>query len=139
MPKVKLNLDTSDRITFKRTVKIPTPDGSDLAIEWEFRHRTRSELAKFIDDHVAQARADIESFSAEGAASDAAPAVREDLNARVIAREVTLLRGMAVGWDVDGYPFDEQSLQAFCDRYAGAASAVAADYRVSLEHGRLGN
>jgi len=150
MPKVKLNLEPSDRLTYTQAVRIPTPDGSELSIEFEFLHRTRSELAKFIDQHVAQARADIEAATAAQQAQATAPADGKtatqapaqpaaDLQAATLDREVALLRGIAVGWGVEGYPFDDRSLRAFCDRYAGAAAAVAADYRLALEHGRLGN
>lgn len=142
MSKVKLSLEPSDRITYKRSVSIPTPDGKPLSIEFEFLHRTRSELAKFIDGHVAQARADIEALAPKGDGDEAPaqlPADSPDLHALTLDREVALLRGIAVGWGVDGYPFDDRSLRIFCERYAGAASAVAADYRLALEHGRLGN
>lgn len=132
MSKVKLSLDPKDRISFKRKVAIPTADGSPLTIEFEFKHRTRTQFAQLMDEHIAKARAALSVERADDAKVS-------DTVADAIQRDVEAVRDVATGWNVDGMPFDNDSLSKFFDVYPGAAMSIITDYRISLNEGRLGN
>lgn len=132
MSKVKLSLDSKDRISFKRAVAIPTPDGSPLTIEFEFKHRTRTEFAKLMDEHIAKVRAATEVEREPGASIS-------DAVAEAIQRDVGAVMDVASGWNVDGLAFNADSLTKVIDQYPGAAMAIVTDYRISLTEGRLGN
>jgi hypothetical protein len=130
---IKLNLEPTDPLTYKRAVAIPTPDGKPLKIEFTFKHRTREELAALFDAYLAKAKA---------AADEEADTERVSLveaTKAAIARDVEAVLDVASDWNVDKYPFDAESLTKFLSIYPGAAVAIATDYRVSHTEGRLGN
>lgn len=152
MAKIKLNLDSSEPITFLREVAIPTPSGAELKIGFHFKHRTREQMADLIeahakkaDEHAEKAKAD---FDAQTAAAEKAekagkkpPATRPlaDYTREAIARDVQAVMDVASDWEVEGIAFNTEALTKFFSFYAGAARAITADYRVSMNEGRLGN
>lgn len=132
MLKVKLNLDPTDRITFSREVSIPTPDGEPLKIQFEFKHRTRAQMAEMMDGYISKAR-----DYAKAAAKESVPLA--DVVAESTRRDASAILDCAIGWNVEGYAFDAETLVKFLNLFPGAAMAVIEDYRVSLNEGRLGN
>lgn len=130
MAKIKLNLDSNEPLTYKRTVLIPTEDGKALKIEFTFKHRDRIALAKLFDEYIGKARAAAEEVNEERPLVESAEAG--------IRRDIETVLDIADSWNVD-LPFDELHLGKFFRRYPGAATAIATDYRVSLAEGRLGN
>ena len=130
---IKLNLEPTENLTYKRTVAIPTPDGKPLKIEFTFKHRTREKLAELFDAYLAKAKiaADEEAEGERGSILEATKAA--------IARDVDAVLDVASDWNVDQYAFNAENLSRFLSIYPGAAVAIATDYRVSLTEGRLGN
>lgn len=129
MDRIKLNLEPGEAITFEREVAIPTPDGNPFKLKFLFRHRTREQVAEMFD-RVAAAK------PADGEAVPAKPMVEMVRDA--IKRDVALVLEIAADWGAEP-KFDADNLARFFGLYAGAAAAIAVDYRISLVEGRLGN
>ena len=133
MLKVKLNLDPKDRITFRSEVAIPTPDGKPLRITFDFKYRDRVAMNAFLEENARLAVSLMDSF--KDVSDHGSPEVVDQL----VAHDVAAVRDMAVGWNVEDLPFDEETLQRFFTVYPGAAAAIGEHYRISLTRGRLGN
>jgi Domain of unknown function (DUF1789). len=54
---IKLNLEPTENLTYKRTVAIPTPDGNPLKVEFTFKHRTRVQVGELFEGYMARAKA----------------------------------------------------------------------------------
>ena len=128
-PRIKLDLDSTDSLDFTREVSIPTPDGRALKIPFTYRYRDRVAMAALFDGFAASAKADAD----QPADTSNAAAVQAALDA-----DVRTVLDIATGWGLEA-PFDEANVRKLCIRYAGAATAILMDYRVSLTQGRLGN
>jgi hypothetical protein len=153
MAKVRLKLDPGEQITFKREVKIPTPDGKPLSVEFVFKHRTRDEMADLTERWIADGRANLlrvkDEEAAEQAARETAEASGEtyiepipDLKSRAaegIKRDVAVILECASDWNVEGYEFTAENIAKMIRMYNATASAVMNDYRTSIAEGRLGN
>ena len=133
MSKVKIVLEPKEPITFTGTVQVPTPDGSKLAIEWVFKHRTREQMGKWIDAQIASAKE-----AAEDKPEEAAKTVAQLMHEQT-AREVASVLDVAQGWNVDGLEFTAANIARLLNAYPGTANAVLDHYRVSVTQGRLGN
>ena len=126
--KPRIDLDPQGPITFKRDVRIPTPDGAELVLPVVFKYRDREAVAALFDRYREEAEAEI-----------AKPGRPVDQSVRdAIESDVKTLRDLMDGWGL-AYPFDDAHLRLLCVRYAGSALAIVTDYRVSLTSGRLGN
>ena len=130
---IKLNLEPTEPLTYKRAVAIPTPDGKPLKIEFTFKHRTREELAALFDAYLEKAKAAAEDES-DGERGSLVEATRA-----AVARDVEAVLDVASDWNVDKYAFNAENVGKFLSIYPGAAVAIATDYRVSHTEGRLGN
>jgi Phage tail assembly chaperone len=142
MAKVRLDLDPKEQLTFSRAVSIPTPDGKPLKITFEFRYRDRVEMADMMERHAAVAREQYDLLKGREQAIGQSGMQSEEVEKLVLAaieRDVDVVLDSAISWNVDGWPLDRETLRMFFRRYPGAASAIHADYRVSLIEGRLGN
>jgi len=133
---IKLNLEPTENLTYKRTVAIPTPDGNPLKVEFTFKHRTRVQVGELFEGYMARAKAAAEKEAEVGAESDHG-SLREFAEAAV-GRDVDAVLDVATNWNID-LPFNAENLFRFLNAYAGAAVAITTDYRVSLTEGRLGN
>lgn len=129
-PIIKLDLDSTESLDFDREVAIPTPDGRALKLPITYRYRDRVEIAELFDTFAAAARASVE----QRADTSNADAVQAALDT-----DVRTILDIAVRWGLEHVPFDEVNVRKLCVRYAGAATAILMDYRVSLTQGRLGN
>ena len=138
MQKIKLNLEPNDRITFVSDVAIPTPDGKALKVSFDFRHRTREQMAKLLDTYLAKAR-EVAADAAAKVEDDEGTTLLADNVAELIARDVEAVMDVASGWYVEDHPYSAASLSKFFNLYPGAATAIVQHYRVSLLQGRLGN
>ena len=142
---IKLDLDSpSDDISFDGTVRIPTPDGSELLVPFIFRYRDREETAALFDEFIARDRA--RAAQRERAAAEAAgePVEPDEKTLKQYAveatqRDVDATLKIAKGWDVEGREFGAEQLTKFFRRYPGAYGAIVTHWRLSLTEGRLGN
>lgn len=128
--RIKLDLDSTDSLDFEREVSIPTPDGRPLKLPITYRYRDRVGMAALFDGFAAAAKAANE----QPDDTTNAAAVQAALDA-----DVRTILDIATGWGLEGVPFDDANVRKLCIRYAGAATAILMDYRVSLTQGRLGN
>lgn len=150
--KIKIELDPQGPITFDREVSIPTPSGKPLKVTFTFRHRTREEMAEMTERYTAKAREQYVELQeelhrekkrreeAEAKGEVYLPPARnlvEDVP-KALQSDVDAVMDAAVGWNVDA-EFNVENLTKFFRRYAQAAVAIATDYRVSMNEGRLGN
>jgi hypothetical protein len=126
--KIKLDLEPTDVLSFDRVVPIPTPDGKSLKVTFTFKYRDRESAIKYFDEYREQLVAFV-----DGEQSDALAKTLE-----YIEFEVRTIMDVASGWNIDA-PWDATNLRKLLVKYAGAGSAIMADYRVSLTQGRLGN
>lgn len=138
MPKLRLNLDPGEKLTFKREIAIPTPDGKGIKIEFVMKHRTREEMAEFTESYrqkgqdLGQETADLEAVE-EGSQKllDAAKAL--------IDSDVESIMDVAVDWNIDGYAFTTENVAKLCRLYPATALTVLRDYFEGMFRGRLGN
>ena len=152
MAKAKIDLNPQGPITFEREVAIPTPSGKPMKLKMTFKHRTRQEMAEMTERYVAKARAQYvemqEEMKAEKAAQEAAEA-RGDIYLPpeqklaegvpdAIQADVDAVLDIATGWELAD-EFNAENLAKLFGLYNRSAKAIAEDYRVSMNEGRLGN
>lgn len=126
MAKIKLGNRPKN---FKRIVKFKHLDGSEAAIEVQYKYRTRSEFGSFVDVLFADAK--------EKAPEDGKFSMTE-LMAKTGDRNAQYLGEILDGWDLDE-PLTRENLQQLCDELPAAASALMEDYRTAILDGRVGN
>lgn len=134
MAKIKLNLESTDDLSFLREVAIPTPTGTPLKIGFRFKHRTREQMADLAEKH-----AKLAGEYAEQAKDDTSEKPLRDYITSAIKRDVLTVMELATDWEVDGLEFNSHNLGRFFALYSGAARAISEDYRISMMEGRLGN
>ena len=127
--RIKLDLDSTDTLDFEREVSIPTPDGRELKIPFTYIYRDRVAMAELFDEFAQQAKDD----------ADRGDAVNAEVARAVVESDVQTIMQIANGWGIEGVKFTAENIRKLCVRYAGAATAILLDYRVSLTQGRLGN
>lgn len=97
--------------TFKAKVKIPVPGASSLpSIEFEFRHKTKTELKAFLERIQADP-----------------------------SKEVEQLEEIIVTWSGTDAEYGRDSLARLLDNYPAAGAAIAGAYVRELGDARLGN
>lgn len=153
MAKIKIDLDPQGPITFEREVSIPTPSGKVLKVPFTFRHRTREEMAALTDGYIQQAREQFEKMQ-QTIAAERAASKEAEAEGRVyvppfkptvdgvddgLKSDVRAVMDAATGWGLAEYEFNAENIEKFLRLYAGAATAIASDYRKSMTEGRLGN
>jgi hypothetical protein len=125
--------------TFKREVLIPMHDGSEASLIVEFKYRTRTEYAQFIDDIIAGAKKASESpEKAEGDTS-----VDKEITMQSIFNQqddvaIDAMMKIASGWDLAD-KFNKTTLREMQNKYPGAFGAINEAYRASIVEGRLKN
>ncbi len=133
--KIKLDLDATDVITFDRAVDIPTFDGRPLKITFTFTYRDREQVAALFDSYKKRSEDAAKARLEQAGADD--ESIMEIVR-KTLADDVEMLMEIASGWNIDA-PWNAESVRKMCLRYAGAATAIVTDYRISLTQGRLGN
>lgn len=115
---------------FSRPVKFPMLDGSEGVIQCDFKYRTKTEYAAFVDS-VAANTPNLEAV--DGKAPDYA-----DIMRNAVEKNSEYLLELLTGWDLDG-PVSAANLKEIADAYPAAATAIMDAYRVGCVEGRLGN
>jgi hypothetical protein len=128
--KIKLDLESTESLTYDHTVSIPTPDGKGLKVTFTFKYRDRIAIAALSASWRDRASARTEPTD------ESVPA--DEVVRRMIDSDVDAILDVASGWNIDA-PFDRDNLRKLCIKYAGAAIAILNDYGVSMTQGRLGN
>jgi hypothetical protein len=106
MPKLTLTVAP----TFKATVRIPTAGGDPVSLEFTFRHRTRAELKRFLEETQGEDKKD----------------------------DVHAVMAMATGWELSD-PFNEESLGVLCENYVAAPHLIFEKYLDELTKAREKN
>ncbi len=116
---------------FKRIVKFPMLDGTEGAIEMNYKYRTRTEFGKFIDGIIAAAgsttKADDEAFS------------MATLMAKTGGANADYVMQVADGWNLEETDFTLANIQQLADEIPAAVNAIMETYRTACVEGRLGN
>lgn len=115
--------------SFKKVVTFDLLDGTKGAINCEFKYRTRTEFAAFLDKMFADA--------GEEAPADDAEKITFAVG-RVLEKNGEYLADVLKGWDLD-IPLTHASARQLADELPAAAAAVMDTYRVAITEGRLGN
>ncbi len=100
--------------TFRASVPIPVPGGGSMALDLEFRHKTRAALHAWYD-------------SFEGRDGDAARA------------EAECLHEVVAGWHNCEAIYSLEALTTLLENYPQAGGAILAAYTRELTGARLGN
>lgn len=99
--------------TFVSKVGIPVPGTGSVDVQFTFKHRTRDEMQRFIDE-----------VNAEDEAK------RLD--------DTQLVMGCASGWELTD-TFDAKNVEEFCRQYIAGPAAVFETYCAELTGARLKN
>lgn len=138
MPKLKLNLDPGEKLTFKREIAIPSPDGKGVKVEFVMKHRTREEMAEFTDNYRKKGQ-DLEQGTSDlDSAEEGSEKLLEAAKA-LIESDVESIMDVAVDWNIDGYAFTPENIAKLCRLYPATALTVLRDYFEGMFRGRLGN
>lgn len=138
MPKLRLNLDPTEKLTFKREIVIPTPDGKGIKIEFQMKHRTREEMAEFTEYYRLKGQDIEEQTSGIDKEADGSQRLMETAKA-LIESDVESVMDVAVDWNIDGYAFTAENIAKLCRLYPATALTVLRDYFEGMFRGRLGN
>lgn len=114
--------------SFKKSVTFDMLDGSKGAIECEFKYRTRTEFAAFLDKMFADSG---EETATEEKKIEAAVS-------RVLQKNGEYLTDVLKAWDLD-VPLTPAAARQLADELPGATNAIMAAYREAITEGRLGN
>ena len=152
--KVKVDLFPAGPITFTAPVEIPTASGDTLHVEFDYIHRTRKQLGELADARVARLKERYDAQMAERErqrlererigeppAEDDAFAPGKYLGDAIQELEDSVegLLEIATGWNIDGFDFNAENLEALCNLHGAAANRISTAYREALANGRLGN
>lgn len=130
-------------------------DGANASIKLDFKYRTRSEYADFIDSMTAAIKAEGEAViaAAKAAIAAAAEAAKDPLsdapqlnfgpteaeqNEKKTDSQVNFIMACVLGWDLD-IAFDREAVRQLVDETPQAATAIISAYREAMTEGRLGN
>lgn len=129
--------------SFKRTVSFPMPGEEAGSMELQYRYRTRSEFAEFVDKLQAELKEAAEAHMQRlHAAIEAGEVIPEPTQAEIIGRQnasnVRFILGAVDGWNLDE-PFDKEAVEQLVNELPAGAVAIVNDYRAAITEGRLGN
>lgn len=145
--------------TISKELTFPMLDGTTGSIKVDFKYRTRSEYATFVDEQTEKVKAQAEADLAKmKAALKAAQEEREKAKAAGIEHDEEINLGMSEseqqarksqgqadflmgaldGWNLD-IPFDREAVVQLVDETPQAAQTIIAAYREAMTEGRLGN
>lgn len=129
--------------SFKRVISFPMPGEDAGMIEIQFKYRTRTEFAAFMDKLQSEVQAAADGDVARvRAAIENGETVDNPTQAAITARQnefnVCFLLDAVDGWNLD-VPFDKESAEQLVDELPAAVNAIVTDYRAAITEGRLGN
>lgn len=126
--------------SFRAPVKFPMLDGSEGAIQCEFKYRTKTEFGKFIDRMMEDAKEVESKQTASGETEEGADTVRlGDIMAKTVDKNADYLMDVLKGWDIEGRDLTRDNCAMLADELPGAAVAIMEKYRAAVAEGRLGN
>ena len=124
MAKFSLKVDP----TFKTKVGLHVPGQGEVQVQFEFKGRSRSELAE-LSKEMARAAQD---------APDMTDADPEEAVQQTIARESRLVMSVAVGWELDD-DFNEENVRRLLQKCPRSADAILKKYLQEVSQAQLGN
>jgi hypothetical protein len=124
--------------TFKREVLIDMHDGSKASIIMDFKYRTRTEYAMFIDDIIAEARAVDDKAPVEVAEAEDKLLTMKDVLGRQDDMAINTMLKIAEGWSLEE-KFNKTTLREMQDKFPNAFTEINEAYRASVLEGRLKN
>ena len=127
--------------TYKREVLIPLHGGGEASMSVDFKYRSRSDYAKFVDEIIADAVAKDEVKTPVGVDENSEEAKQITMQAIVSAQNDNAVEAMlkiADGWDL-AEKFNKASLTEMQDKFPNAFVAINEAYRLSSVDGRLKN
>lgn len=148
----KLSLNTRPG-PFTKKLTIPCAASEPVEVTFTLKYRTRTELAKFNDDYMEDARKRAESFTekVKAAAAAAAAATEEgaepvpfkpmsdyELTEQLNAAAAQYVMDVAEAWDCEE-PLTLENALRFADLYPAAVPQLAKVYNETLKEGRSGN
>lgn len=105
--------------TFHEKVGIPIHGGDPVDVDFEFKHRTRTEFAAFCKE-----------LDEKTAASNTAE--------EIVDADVWYVMQTVAGWELTD-AFNTENVKMLLQNYQGAAGAIAQKYTSSLMQVKLGN
>lgn len=130
MAKIKLGQRPK---SFKHKVSFRMLDGTTGVIEVEYKYRTRSEFAAFIDKVRAAAAARAEAKDEGEKESTVA-----EVMAQTAEHNADYILDIVQSWNLDE-PLNVENVKQLCDEMPGAAQAIIDAYGPAVNEGRLGN
>lgn len=127
--------------SFKKVVQIPMIDGSEDAIEFTFKYRTRTEFGQLMDEMTESAKAKSTTEDADesdNAAEESGPKTWREFIGNGIERDAQYVLKIAEGWDLAD-EFGEKTVIELLDMYPGASKRIADAYSEAVNGNRLGN
>jgi hypothetical protein len=140
-----------------KELSFPMLDGTVGSIKADFKYRTRTQFAEFMDEMTdvlkAEAEAEMKAIkdaakAAEAAATAAGPGaeappldfgVPEKVRtAQIMERQADFIMSSLNGWNLD-VDFDRAAVLQLADEVPQAVSALIKTYREAMTEGRLGN
>jgi hypothetical protein len=121
-------------------VIIDMHDGSQASLQIEFKYRSRSEYAQFIDSIIANAKKSAEAEkpkTEDESLQDKELTMQEILNQQGDLAIETIMQ-IAVGWELSD-KWNKKSLSELHDKFPGAFNAINNAYSASVVHGQLKN
>jgi hypothetical protein len=113
--------------TFKAKVGIPVPGSEPVDVEFEFKHKTRTEFAAYIS--AARLPEDAPEVTIDNL---------ETVTAESIKRDAKRIMEIAVGWELDD-PFTTESVESFINKYDGSSPEIMATYGRELQQAKRKN
>lgn len=142
--------------SFKKEVTCAMLDGTVGSVKADYKYRTRTQFAEFMDEMTdvvkAEAEAEMQAIKAAAKAAEAAAAIagpddipkldfgmsEKEGAAKIMGRQADFLMSAMNGWDLD-IPFDRVALLQMADEVPQMVSGLIKSYRDAMTEGRLGN
>jgi hypothetical protein len=119
--------------TFSVTVDIPRIGGDPNKVPFEFKYRSRTELAALFVGWAERVKQDQAGFDEKGPDMTLA-----DYTSADIERQIVQVQDLVVGWGFAD-AFNAESIRALVETSVGAAKAIVDAYQGAFNQARLGN
>lgn len=119
--------------TFSVIVDIPRIGGEPNKVPFEFKYRSRTELAALYVGWTERLKEDQASFDEKKPDLTLA-----DYTSADIERQIVQVQDLVVGWGFDD-AFTPESIRALVETSVGAAKAIVDAYQGAFNQARLGN
>lgn len=117
--------------SFSRKVTFPLVDGGNADLKIEFKYRSRTQFAEFIDAIYPDLK--------DGGSVDAGEGVDVIASSKkAVDRDVAYILACVDGWDLDD-ELTESSVRQLVNEFPAAGNAIMTAYREAITEGRKGN